>query len=461
MSERLPPRLLISFYGDDFTGSADAMEALSLGGARCVLFLEPPPPEQLRERFADLRAVGVAGASRTMTPGQMEAALPDVFARIKRLNAAIFHYKVCSTFDSSPEVGSVGCAMGIGRRVFHARFVPLLVGAPVLKRYCLFGNLFATGKAVGGEETFRLDRHPVMSRHPVTPMRESDLRVHLGAQAAEKIALFDILKLTGSRAEVDANFARVLEGKPDAVLFDVLDDERLTEAGRLIWSACGDSTLFVIGSSGVEYALAAHWRESGVIAATPFYPPVGEVDKLIVVSGSCSPVTKGQIEWASRNGFTAIELNAIKLTDGSEAERDKVRRKALAALSQGRSVMLYSAKGPEDPHIAATMAEFKARGMGELTARARLGEQQGILLRELLAATKLRRACVAGGDTSSHAIRQLGIYALELCAPLAPGSPLCRAYSHDAALDGVEIAMKGGQRGEPDYFGSVRRGTIQ
>jgi 3-oxoisoapionate kinase len=235
----------------------------------------------------------------------------------------------------------------------------------------------------------------------------------------------------------------------------------------LIWSACGDSTLFVIGSSGVEYALAAHWHGSGVIAATTSYSLAGwirgggEVDKLIVVSGSCSTVTKGQIEWASRNGFAAIELNAIELTDGSEAERerDRIRRKALDALSQGRSVMLYSAKGPE--HIAATMAEFRARGMGESTARERLGEQQGILLRELLAATKLRRACVAGGDTSSYAIRQLGIYALELCAPLAPGSPLCRAYSHDAALDGVEIAMKGGQRGEPDYFGSVRRGTIQ
>lgn len=38
-------RLLLTFYGDDFTGSADAMESLSLHGVRSVLFLSPPTPE--------------------------------------------------------------------------------------------------------------------------------------------------------------------------------------------------------------------------------------------------------------------------------------------------------------------------------------------------------------------------------------------------------------------------------
>ena len=157
-------RLLLSFYGDDFTGSADAMEALSLNGVRSVLFLSPPSPELLREKFPDVEAVGLAGASRAMTPAQMEATLPAIFSQLQRLNARIFHYKICSTFDSSPQVGSIGKAFEIGQRIFASPFVPLLVGAPVLKRYCVFGNLFA----MVGDETFRLDRHPMMSRHPVT-----------------------------------------------------------------------------------------------------------------------------------------------------------------------------------------------------------------------------------------------------------------------------------------------------
>jgi 3-oxoisoapionate kinase len=453
-------QLLLSFYGDDFTGSADAMEALCLGGVRCVLFLEPPTREQLNERFSDLRAVGVAGASRTMTPAQMDAHLPGVFERLRELDAAIAHYKVCSTFDSSPTVGSIGRAIDIGRRVFNSPFVPLVVGAPALHRYCLFGNLFASFTAGGVTETYRIDRHPVMSRHPVTPMREGDLRLHLAAQTDKRIALFDILQLTGAPAEVNERLKRVIAQSPEVVLFDVLDDERLAEAGRLIWQSCDDGTLFVAGSSGVEYALAAHWRSSGALGEAADYPAAGEVAQLVVVSGSCSAVTKGQIEWAEAHGYAAFEMDAVRLADEetAETERAQLRQQALSALSAGRSVVLYSAKGPDDPRIAATAEAMRSRGLDELSARERLGEQQGVLLRELLQAARLSRACVAGGDTSSHAVRQLGIYALGLRTPLAPGSPLCRVYSHDARFDGLELAMKGGQHGRPDYFDCVRRG---
>ena len=450
-------RLLLSFYGDDLTGSCDAMEALSLGGVRTALFLEPPSPEVLRGRFSGLRAVGVAGVSRTMTPAQMDRALPGVFAQTARLNAAVFHYKVCSTFDSSPEVGSIGRAIDIGQQVFRSRFVPLLVGAPPLKRYCLFGNLFATV----GDETFRLDRHPTMSRHPVTPMRESDLRIHLARQTEKRVALLDILSLTGSRAEVDRNLARVLASGPEIVLFDTLDDARLTEAGRLVWAQRDDHTLFVAGSSGVEYALVSHWRDTGVIAGPEACSSPGAAGQVIVVSGSCSPVTKAQIEWALENGFAGIELDASRLADPDlcEAERTNTRRKALDAFAGRRSVILFSALGPDDPMVATTMREIGRCNLDPQMARERLAEQQGILLRELLEATGLRRAVIAGGDTSSHAARQLGIYALELLTPIAPGSPLCRASSNNPRFDGLEIALKGGQGGKADYFGRILTGA--
>jgi 3-oxoisoapionate kinase len=450
-------RLLLSFYGDDLTGSCDAMEALALGGAPTALFLEPPSPELLRDRLPGLRAVGVAGVSRTMSPEQMDEALPPVFAQIAQLECGVFHYKVCSTFDSSPQVGSIGRAIEIGQRIFNTRFTPLLVGAPALKRYCVFGNLFATV----GDETFRLDRHPTMSRHPVTPMTESDLRIHLSQQTDKRIALLDILNLTGSRTEVDRNLARALEDHPEIVLFDSLDEARLEEAGRLIWSLGGDRILFVAGSSGVEYALVAHWRSAGLLSGSnEFNRAAAAAKQIIVISGSCSPVTRTQIEWALENGFAGIELNASRLAspDLCAAERAGIKRKALGSLAKGRSVVLFTALGPDDPKIEATMREVRDRGLDLQLTRERLAEQQGIILRELLEATGLRRAVIAGGDTSSHAARQLGIYALELLTPIAPGSPLCRASSIEPRFDGLEVALKGGQGGKVDYFGRILAG---
>jgi uncharacterized protein YgbK (DUF1537 family) len=65
--------LLLAFYGDDFTGSTDAMEALALSGLRTVLFFSPPSASLLQDKFSDLRCLGVAGTSRAMSPAEMDA----------------------------------------------------------------------------------------------------------------------------------------------------------------------------------------------------------------------------------------------------------------------------------------------------------------------------------------------------------------------------------------------------
>lgn len=102
--------LRLAFYGDDFTGSTDALEVLAFAGVPCALFLAPPTPQDLH-RLGPLEAIGVAGDSRAMSPHEMRRELPTVFDALAALGAPIVHYKVCSTFDSSPDIGSIGCAM--------------------------------------------------------------------------------------------------------------------------------------------------------------------------------------------------------------------------------------------------------------------------------------------------------------------------------------------------------------
>lgn len=452
-------RLLMAYYGDDFTGSTDSMEALALGGVRVALFLEPPRPETLQGRFTGLQAVGVAGISRSLSPDRMEHELRPKFRQLKALGASICHYKTCSTFDSSPQVGSIGYATDIGWEVFEPSFVPVIVGAPALKRYVTFGNLFATA----GSETFRLDRHPTMSKHPITPMDEGDLRRHLARQTQKSMALFDLLHLAGEDEQLDRHLQALLQAQPQIIFFDTLDNSHLAKAGRLIWNVAAgqsDKTLFVVGSSGVEYALTAHWQRLGLVTRPePFRSP-GAAEQLIVISGSASPGTAGQITWALENGFTGIHLNTLALIDPelAEAERATTVRQALETLATGRSVVLYSAYGPDDPAIAATNQRLRDLGGQTGDLGRQLGEQQGRILRTLVEVTGLRRICVAGGDTSSYAAQQLGIYALEMLVPIAPGAPLCRASSHDARFDGLEITLKGGQVGPPQFFGQIQAG---
>ena len=73
----------------------------------------------------------------------------------------------------------------------------------------------------------------------------------------------------------------------------------------------------------------------------------------------------------------------------------------------------------------------------------------------MLGDCRLKRIAVIGGDTSGHVAQSLGITALEMIAPLAPGSPLCVAHSSRPEVEGIEITFKGGQVGHDNFFGTL------
>lgn len=174
--------------------------------------------------------------------------------------------------------------------------------------------------------------------------------------------------------------------------------------------------LFSASSSGLQYALAAHWRSLGLLSALPSLPVADAVQAIAVVSGSCSPVTAGQIGWARDNGFAVQRLDIAQVLDTSnhDAEIQRLVAAAVAALQAGRSPLVYSAEGPDD-------------------------------------------ATVTGFDAVASA---LDIAALSIAAGLAPGAPLCRAGSDNTQRDGLQVVLKGGQMGVVDFFGAVRQGRL-
>ena len=194
MTEQSPKTAMrLAFYGDDFTGSTDALEVLTFAGLRCALFLQVPSAALL-EALGPFDAVGVAGHSRAMSPDEMDEELPPVLAQ---LPVPLVHYKVCSTFDSHPDVGSIGHVMDLARQAFGHGVIPVVAATPALGRYCAFGHLFARSATDG--QVHRIDRHPIMRVHPVTPMTESDLARHFSMQTRQTVAGVKLPLLSGPR----------------------------------------------------------------------------------------------------------------------------------------------------------------------------------------------------------------------------------------------------------------------
>jgi uncharacterized protein YgbK (DUF1537 family) len=450
--------LLLTYYGDDFTGSTDVLEALHTGGIEAVLFVTPPSSEAL-ERYQHVRAFGIAGNSRMMSPAEMDKSLPEVFRSLYSHRPKTVHYKTCSTFDSSPEIGSIGRATDIGQRIFQNRLIPMVVGSPALGRYCVFGNLFA--KSGLNTDPFRLDRHPSMPRHPVTPMSEADLRLHLAQQTSRPVELVDVLTLDQGFNAARTRLERIQESGA-IVLFDTLTTDHLEAIGRLICDLQEgeQKPLFVVGSSGIDYALVKHWQSSGIasapmpIALSSPAKQIESVDRTIILSGSCSPVTDRQINWALKHGFAQVAVDTRRLANGYEAieEHRAVAEQVISLLGGNQSVIVHTSRGPSDARLVASQHNSGQPAGGTL------GAILAQILHEVLSVCTVRRVAIVGGDTAGQFARSLGVEAVEMIGPLEPGAPLCVVHCQDKIVDGLEVTFKGGQVGYDDFFGTLLSG---
>jgi 3-oxoisoapionate kinase len=415
----------VAFYGDDFTGSTDALRQFERCGLRSVLLVEFPPADELRKLASRYDVIGVAGIARSLAPDEQEAEIRPILTALRDLGPRVVQYKICSTADSSPRLGSLGRALEVGRSIFGTSVIPVLAAQPELGRYTVFSHHFAAEAGT----VFRLDRQPTMTNHPATPMDESDLRVHLAKQTDLRIGSIHL----STYADLPAHYAQVTDA--DVLILDALTDEDLRTVGQAILAADNSPPVFAMGSGGLSRALA---RELSGGAPDKLDGPARRNEpgnfggaQVLVVSGSQSKRTAEQIEHAVAAGWRPLEL-------GDPA----VRQKAVDAFRASTPGVVVHAGGGK---------RFASIDL--------LGERLAGVVREVLQRTEVRRVVVAGGDTSGRVLRELGVTALELtpgAERLGPGLALCTAIASDAYLDGVQLLLKGGQIGHPDLFDSAR-----
>jgi len=430
--------LRYGWYGDDFTGASDTLAVLAQAGLAAMLFMDVPDTARLAAAAKvlgrPLDAVGIAGAARSMSPEAMAIELEPVGAFFSRVAPRVLHYKVCSTFDSAPHVGSIGQAVrSLMPHVEHP--VALIVGGqPSLGRHCVFSNVFAAARQGGAVE--RLDRHPTMRVHPVTPMREADLRVHLAQQDLAPVAGLHF-PLYEDEAVLHARFRALAEQGVPAVLLDVAEAAHLRPVGGLLWHEAQQRRVLAVGPSSVAQALLRQWGAS--TAPRSETPRERDPGAVLVVAGSLSPVTARQVRAAE--AFHRIALVPDDLVDGARSAA--ARQRVAASLAEGRATLVTTA--PESPGDADTRRAGEVAG-----ATARFVRQ---LLVELAGRGRpVRRLGLAGGDTSSLVTQGLGLWGLSYVGALGPGVAISRTHADEPALDGVTLMLKGGQMGAEDVF---------
>jgi uncharacterized protein YgbK (DUF1537 family) len=285
-----------------------------------------------------------------------------------------------------------------------------------------------------------------MSKHPVTPADESDLRLHLSKQTAKKTGLIDILQVSDGITLLRHEWAQVVEQGFDVALFDALYQEQLLAIGELIDEQANAGTLFSVGSSGIEMALGQYWNKTNILQPVAEWTHPGKAEPLRVIAGSCSPVAAGQILYAKAKGFEEILIDAPAVSNNDVQSVQTGIDKAIDLLNKGKHVIIHTGGAAQQQSI-------------NLPA-GKLGAALGNIAREAASKVALKRIVIAGGDTSSYAARAMGIEAVEMIAPLVPGAPLCKATAPGSPVNGLDVNFKGGQVGGENYFEVLMNGSL-
>lgn len=401
--------MLLGCIGDDFTGSSDLANTLAKAGMRTVQYTGVPT----EAAGMDVQAGVVALKSRSIAP---QKAIRQSLAALKWLQAQGCEqilFKYCSTFDSTAQ-GNIGPVADALAQALDARKVIVCPAFPGAGRSVYQGYLFVKDMLLNESG---------MQNHPLTPMKDANLRRLMAAQSVHSVGH---VAADAVFAGADA-IALALEAEHTAghrmIVVDALRDADLIQIG----AAAKDLPL-VTGGSGVALGLP---RNFGLHAAdVPWTPQSG---KAAVLSGSCSLVTRGQIAHHIAR-HPALKVDPVKVVSGAQTPKEVAQW-----LVQADGLPLaYSSADPEE--VAATQAQLGADNAAH-ALEAFFGAV-AVCLRDL----GVTRILTAGGETSGAVVEALGIRTLEIGPEIDPGVPALRAN------DTLVIALKSGNFGSVDYF---------
>jgi 3-dehydrotetronate 4-kinase len=418
--------MLLGCIADDLTGATDLALTLTRGGMRTVQVIGVPPAGMDLTKFD---AVVVALKSRTNAAGEAVTWSLESARLLQAQGARQLFFKYCSTFDSTDQgnIGPVAEALlahcGGGLTLATPAF-------PTNKRTVYQGNLF-----VGGVP---LAESP-MKDHPLTPMRDSNLVRVLQRQTKLPVGLVPFETIAQGAEAISKSFAAARARGERIVVVDAITDANLMDIGR----AATDMKL-VTGGSGAALGLPANFLRVGLLkpadADTRLSAPEG---RALIIAGSCSEATRGQVEAAVQAGLPALKINPLDIASGSMGHRDIVRWAKQQPAD--KPVLIYSSADPTT--VRAVQDKLGRDAAGCLVER-----ELAAAAKELVAAG-FNQLIIAGGETSGAVVTALGVTALEIGPEIDPGVPWTRALGTKAiGCEPLVLALKSGNFGAPNFF---------
>lgn len=397
----------LGVIADDFTGASDIALTLAEGGMPTVQYVGVPATEA----SSSVAAGVVALKSRTIPVADAVKQSLAACDWLRAQGAEQIIFKVCSTFDST-DAGNIGqVTEALAEHLGETRVV-VCPAFPENGRSVYQGHLFVNDTLLSKSG---------MENHPLTPMTEPDLRSVLSRQTTWAVG-----HIPAAIVEKGAKkTAHIVEGSsPEMLVADAITNAHLVTLGKAV-----NGRRLITGGSGIALGLSGNFGfEAGSV------PWQGVGGPGVVLSGSCSTATRGQVA-VYKKIAASLELNADDVVAGKYDVGDLTDW----VLRQATPPMIYSSA---DPDVVARAQAWHGR---EKVAHA--VETLFSDLAASCAEAGVARIVVAGGETSGAVVTGIDAEGLEIGPRIAAGVPALRVTGRD-----LVVALKSGNFGAENFF---------
>lgn len=416
--------VLLGAIADDYTGATDLANTLVKQGMKTAQVFGVPDETT---DVADAQAVVVALKSRTNPAEEAVSWSLKALNWLRERGARQLFFKYCSTFDST-ERGNIGPvadalldALGDGLTIACPAF-------PANGRTVYKGHLFVDDLLLSESG---------MKDHPLTPMRDANLVRVLGHQTPHKVGLVQHCVVAQGAGAVSRAYADLRAAGCRHAIVDAITDNDLMVIGE----ASSDLAL-ITGGSGVAMGLPENFRRARLIGAgvSPALPQA--TGRSVILAGSCSVATRGQVAFAAKHWPTR-RVDPFALAGG----QDSVASILDWAAHQDIESPILIASSDEPAAVARVQAQMGRDDAGTLV------ESAFAEVAKSLVDSGARRIVVAGGETSGAVVAALGVRAIRIGPEIDPGVPWCESVGGMP----LALALKSGNFGSEDFFAKALR----
>jgi uncharacterized protein YgbK (DUF1537 family) len=432
-------RLLV--LADDLTGANDTGLQFAKKGYETIVLLDT---EEKKSLANGAQVLVINTDSRSLTREEAVKRVKEKASSYRNLGHSIVYKKIDSTLR-----GHIGSEVEAVLESFSFEFALVVPAYPENGRVTLGG--------------YHLLNHVLLEKteiasDPKFPVKESNVVSLIEGQTDLKTGHIQLSTILRGKEAIQGAIEFLIQQNVKIIVCDASSEEDLlhiSQAGKKF------SNILWVGSAG----LANHLSEAFSIKANLNFPNrannettyglkkayTSVIPPSVIVAGSLSAVTRGQIETFVRESqIDALKIDPLNLVDGQlkQAAIREVINKGIQQLGINKH-FLITIDHSEESQKKMDQWKKKANVSGYFIGD-QIAQSLGEIVTGVVTQTQISGLVLTGGDIASATCKSLGSTAIQLLEEVEMGIPIGKIIG--GAGDGFHIVTKAGAFGSNRVF---------